>query len=134
MVSTNAQGLRMIELQTMLTSRQYTFAAQGSMDISPNIDHFTYLSATFPIVRFGLNLTIGIVAETYVKWSIERSPYVFGVGIEKHMKIAQTAEPPSIIHAVDTDGLEAFSIRTPKATTNCKFNAFDGTVIPQAAQ
>lgn len=50
------------------------------------------------------------------------------------MKIIQTAEPPSIIHAIDMDDREASSLGTRQARSNFKLNVLSGTVIPHASQ
>lgn len=53
--------------------------------------------------------------------------------LPKHINIAQKAEPASIIHAIDTDDLEARLVETSDASTNLKFNAPDDKVNTQAS-
>lgn len=50
------------------------------------------------------------------------------------MKIAQTAEPPSFIFAIDTDDREAFPMRASETGTKSDLNAPDVTVIRHAFQ
>lgn len=50
------------------------------------------------------------------------------------MKTTQTVEPPSILHAIDTDDREASLKKAPDASNNFKFNTSHSTVIQQAFQ
>lgn len=56
------------------------------------------------------------------------------VRLPKRMKSAQIAEPSSMMQAIDLHDREPFPTGTPVASTNFKFNARHGPVIPQASQ
>lgn len=49
------------------------------------------------------------------------------VVLSKHVKIAQTVEPTSVVHAIDIDDRKSFSTRTPVKGTYINFEAPDGT-------
>lgn len=103
MITTAARKLKMIEAQTLSTNRQCTLAARLIMDNSLNL-HFYVLVSNF----------------------FDRK-----VRLPKHMRIAQTVKPSSVIYAADTDDQKAFPIETPLASTNSKVNATDGTFLQQ---
>lgn len=50
-----------------------------------------------------------------------------------HMTIAQTAEPPGIIHAIEIDDWDSFPTQTVNGSTDSEFYAHDGTAIRQAS-
>lgn len=50
------------------------------------------------------------------------------------MKLALTAKPPSIIHAINTDVREASRTETPEPNSNFNFSTSDGTVAQQTSQ
>lgn len=105
MVTNTAHGLKIIKHTNLSRSRHYTLAAGGIMNISPNRPFYIIVSNFFDReVRF-----------------------------PKHVKIAQTAEPPSIINAMYTEDREAFPIGTPETSTTSEFNSSDGTGNPQAS-
>lgn len=54
--------------------------------------------------------------------------------LPKHMTIAQTIEPPSVIHTINTDDREASPIETAEANINLKFNALHGHADVLASQ
>lgn len=48
------------------------------------------------------------------------------VRLPRQVEIAQTADPLSIIRAVDTDNWKNSPLRTPEASTDLKLNVPDG--------
>lgn len=50
------------------------------------------------------------------------------VRLQKKVNIARTAEHPNLMHAIDTDDIEASPMRTLEASINLKFEAPDGKV------
>lgn len=56
------------------------------------------------------------------------------VRLPKHTNIAQTAEPPSIINAINMDDQKASPIGTADASTNLKFNSPADRANTQASQ
>lgn len=53
------------------------------------------------------------------------------VRFPKHTQIAQTAEPLSILHVIDTDGREASRLRTAKTSKNLERNGRDCSIYMQ---
>lgn len=56
------------------------------------------------------------------------------IRLPKHMKIIETADPPSIIRAIDTDNREASLIGTLELSSNFQFNAPHSKINSQASQ
>lgn len=106
MIKENAYRRKLLDCWTMFTILESTIIAAETIDVCWN----------WPI---------------YVPVSIFSN---HKVPIPQHVKIAQTAELPTIIHAIKTYEWQASSKENPEKTIDFNFIDPDGTVLEQTSQ